>query len=725
MGQKISTATALALLLALPALPALTQETESTSSDEGVKTLETITVTSFKREQSLLELPNAVTAVGAQTVENLRLSDARDLIQLVPSAFLQENNAGTARDISIRGVATPTLFAEPGVSLYIDEIYASGFISYPTQFRDIERVEVLRGPQGALYGRNAVGGAVNVISARPDDEFSGRVRATAASFDRYEVEGILNVPVSDKLAIRALSWYDDQAEGEYFNQTLDQYIDSSRSTGGRLSALFTPTDAFSVTATVETEDADGPGTYLFFPESGETEKTIQRDTQPTNAWEATRYSLKADYVTGAGTFTFVAGGRTYELSGVEDTDLSASTTVDLLTGQLGQQITTRSNTVDSTFAEARWLSPDTGPLSILAGVNYLDEEAEGDILTNLQGLSFAFAGGLAPFTLGIENNQRLTSYAVFGEANWALNDQTNLIVSGRYTNDDKSVDFVFTPTPTLFGFVGGPQTAQVSDTFDNFSPGVTVAYAASDTLNTYAKVQTGFRAGGYNFNVANAANLRYEEETSINYEVGAKKSLADGKGYVAVSAYLLQQEDVLVPVFDVTAPPGLQGYLINAGEAETLGIELEGSFEIFEGLTLQGSAGFLNAEFTSGSFANALAQVVNLDGLQVPSSRDWTGSFLATYRRPFSATLDIVANASFTTRSDGFQDTENAFEISGNEQVNLSAGIETERFQVLGFVQNATDDKYEIAFGGFRPPSAVGVTRARGTVVGVTLSAGF
>lgn len=722
MGQKISTATALALIIALPGAA---QEASSTPSDDGIKTLETVTVTSSKREQSLLEVPNAVTAVAAQAVEDLRLSDARDLIQLVPSAFLQENNAGTARDISIRGVATPNLFAEPGVSLYIDEIYASGFISYPTQFRDIERIEVLRGPQGALYGRNAVGGAVNVISAQPDDAFAGRVRATAASFDRYEVEGMLNVPVGDKIAVRALAWYDDQSEGEYLNQTLDQFIDTSRSTGGRLTGLFTPTDAFTVTAIVETEDADGPGTYLFFPEGGETEKTIRRDTQPTNAWEATRYSLKADYETGAGTFTFVGGGRTYELNGVEDTDLSASTTVNLLTGQLGQQITTRSNTVDSAFAEARWLSPDTGPVSLLAGVNYLDEEAQGDILTDLRGLSIAFAGGLAPFTLGIENNQELTSYAVFGEATWALNDRTNLIVSGRYTNDDKSVDFVFTPSPTLVGFVGGPQTALVSDTFDNFSPGLTLAYAASDTLNTYAKVQTGFRAGGYNFNVANAANLRYEEETSINYEAGAKKSLAGGKGYVAVSGYLLQQEDVLVPVFDVTAPPGLQGYLINAGEAETLGLELEGSLEVIEGLTLQGSVGFLNAEFTSGSFTNALAQVVNLDGLQVPSSRDWTGSFLATYRRPVSATLDLVANASFTTRSDGFQDTANDFEISGNEQINLSAGIETGRFQVLGFVQNATDDKYDIAFGGFRPPSAVGVTRARGTVIGVTLSAGF
>jgi iron complex outermembrane receptor protein len=138
-------------LLSVPvafSTPALARQDEPVA----VPDRDVITVTARKREESLFEVPGAISVVGGGQIEALRLQDARDALSLTPNAFLQENNAGTARDISIRGVSTPTLFAEPGVALYVDDVYASGFITYPTRFYDIERIEVLRGPQGSLYG---------------------------------------------------------------------------------------------------------------------------------------------------------------------------------------------------------------------------------------------------------------------------------------------------------------------------------------------------------------------------------------------------------------------------------------------------------------------------------------------------------------------------------------------------------------------------------------------
>lgn len=686
---------------------------------------EIINVTARKREESIIKIPNAVTAISRETIQDLRLFDARDVLQLIPTAYLQENNAGTARDISIRGVSTPTLFAEPGVALYLDEVYSSGFISYPTQFRDIERVEVLRGPQGALYGRNAVGGAANVISKRPEDELGVRVRAVYGNLDRVELQGILNVPVSDIGGVRVTGWYDDQSDGEYRNAVTNEFLDDNQSAGGRFVGTLSPIEGLNLTTIVEYEDAEGPGTYLFFPDAGETDDTILRDTQPENTWEALRYSVIANYDSDIGTFSFVLGGRDYQLDGIEDTDLSNDTMVNLLTGQLGQQITTRTNEVNSFMAEARWLSNNLGPVQILAGVTYLNEDATGDVLTNLQGLSNVLAGGFAPFTLGIENDQSLKSFAFFAEVTVDITDRISLIASGRYTNDDKDVDFLFTPTPTLLGFVGPSQAANLSETFDNFSPGGALTFEATDTLNLYAKVQTGFRAGGFNFNVANAANLRYEQETSINYELGAKQAILDGGGYVAASIFLLNQDDVLVPVFDFTAPPGLQGFLVNAGEARTFGVEVEAVAELFEGFTLQASVGYLDGQFTSGAITNALGQQVNLDGLELPAARNWTGSVVAAYKTAITEDIDFVGNASFTGRSTGFQDTENNFEIEGNALLNLSAGIEFGGIQVLGFMQNVTDDRYEIAFGGFRAPNATGVTLARGRTYGIQVTADF
>ena len=717
--RNVLLATTGVAVLMLATMPVQAQQV-----DEAPETTpDVITVTARKREERLFDVPAAITAISPEQMENLRLSDARDVLQLVPTGFLQENNAGTARDISLRGVSTPTLFAEPGVAMYIDEVYSSGFVSHPTQFRDLQGIEVLRGPQGALYGRNAVGGAVNVTSRRPDDAFGAEVRATAASHERYEIEGVLNLPLGPSAGLRVLGWSEDQNEGEYFNPATGQYLDTSSSAGGRIVGEVLPTDWLTLTGVIEREDAEGPGTYLFFPGDGETEDTVERDTQPSNDWDTTRYAFTAVADSAAGEFTFVAGGREYALDGVEDTDLSTDTTVDLVTGLLGQQITTRRNEVDSVFAEGRWLSDWDGPVQVLAGVTVIDESAVGDILTNLQGLSDALTGGTLPVTLGIANDQSVQSLAGYVEAIWDVTERLEITASGRYTTDDKDVDFQFTPSAVATGLVGPAQSANLSETFENFSPGVTVAYAFSDMLNGYAKIQTGFRAGGFNFNVANAANLQYDEETSVSYEVGLKREVA-GRGHVAASAYLLQQDDILVPAYDYTAPPGLQGYLINAGEAETYGVELEASLQLTDGLSVQAGLGYLDGEFTDGAVPGT-AGATALDGNQLPAVREWTTSLAASYRRPIADGMDLLLNASHTSRSDGYVDVQNATAISGNSLVNLSAGVETDRFSLQIFGQNVTDDRYDIAFGGFRAPSAVGVIRAQGSVYGVTLRAGF
>lgn len=722
MSKLLNATTAIAAVFATAA-PAFGLQQVAADSTVEVATPDVVVVTARKREERLVDAPTAVTALSPEQIEYLEMTDARDMLQLVPNAYLQENNAGTARDIALRGVSTPTLFAEPGVSMYVDEIYSSGFISHPTQFRDVERIEILRGPQGALYGRNAVGGAVNIVSKRPETDLSASIRATAASHDRYAAEGVVNVPLGSKAGVRVLAWTDDQNEGEYFNPVTGRYLDARSTDGARLTAALHPTHWLSLNAVIQQEDAEGPGTYLYFPGDGETEDTVARDTQPSNEFEATRHAFSAVANTAAGEFTFVAGGRTYDLDGVEDTDLSDDATVDLLTGRLGQQVTTRRNEVDSTHLEGRWLSGWDGPLQLLAGVTVIDESAAGDVLTDLPSVSSALTGGTLPVSLLIENDQSVESMAGFFDASWALNERLEIIGSARYTVDEKSVDFGFTPSAAATALVGPAQSAALSETFENFSPGVTVSYAFSDALNGYAKVQTGFRAGGFNFNVANASNLRYDEETSVNYELGLKRSVS-GRGYVAATVFLMTQDDVLVPAFDFTAPPGLQGYLINAGEAETLGLELEASLELTSGLTVQAGLGVLDGEFTGGSIPGA-AGPVSLDGLELPAARDLTTSLAVTYRRPLTSEVDLVLNGAHTSRSEGFVDAENTTSIGGNSVLNLSAGVETDRFGLHVFGRNVTDDQYDIAFGGFRPPSSVGLIRAEGAVYGVTLRAGF
>jgi len=716
---------AAAVFLAIsPAVVAAQDEATATTETDTRATTGEIIVTARKREERLVDVPGPVTALSPTTITDARLQEPRDLLLQVPGAFLVENNAGTARDISIRGVGTPTLFAEPGVAMYVDEVYSSGFISFPTQFYDLERVEVLRGPQGALYGRNAVGGAVNVISKRPTDELSGMIRSTVARYDRREIEAMANLPVGDSFGVRVAGLYIDQDKGEYLNTVTDEFIDRQDSISGRVVAKFDPGSGFSATLIYEHTDADTPGTALFFRDAGETRRTIRRDTQPRNSYNVDRLAAELAYDSdSAGTFTLIAGGRDYKLRGIEDTDLSDNIIPDLATGNLGQQITTRFNRVESRFGELRWLSPQWDGLSVLAGVTYLDESAVGDIATDLVSIRTFLGGGTVPFVLGIANDQSLESWAAFLEADIDLADDVSVIASARYTDDTKRVNFAFNPTPALAGFGLVPQTANLSRGFHRFTPGVTLSWTPGDA-NIYAKIQTGFRAGGFNFNVANAANLEYGQETSIIYEIGAKTTLLDGKALIGVSAYLLTQDDVLVPFFDFTAAPGLQGFLDNAGKAETFGIELEGSITPVEGVTLGGSLGWMDPEFTSGTFVRGLNTVTPLEGLQLPATRRWSFSLNAEVRRPLTDRIDVIANAAYASRSGGFQDVANAFRTGDIDLLNLSAGLDFGKFDVLAFVQNAGNDRFDIAFGGNRNGTS-GVTQAPGTTYGVSTRMNF
>ena len=695
------------------ASPALAQA----SSDQAVAVGEVV-VTARKREERLFDVPNAITAVSPGQVDALRLQDARDLLTLVPTAFLQENNAGTARDISIRGVGTPNLFAEPGVALYVDEVYSSGFISYPTQFYDLERIEVLRGPQGALYGRNAVGGAVNIISKSPTDSLEGSLKVTAAELQRYEIQGVLNLPLGDDAGLRIAAWNMTQDEGEYFNSTLDQYIDANESSGVRLSAQASPSEALTLKLVVEYNEADTAGTNLYFPGAGEAKSDVRRDTQPVNSYDTTRYSAQLAYDTETtGLFTVVVGGRDYSLTGEEDTDLSADFTPTALNGSLGKQVTSRQNEIESRFFEARWLSPQFGPVNVLAGFTYLDESATGDILTSFDYFAVATA---APATLAINNDQSVESWAAFAEATWSVTDATTVILDLRYTNDEKRADFNFRTAGVVALFLGGAQTALLDETFKQWSPGVTVAWTPEESLRVYGKVQTGFRAGGFNFNVANAANLPYDEETSVNYEVGAKKQLWGGRAYVAATAYLLEQDNVLVPLFDLTAPGPLGGYLANVGEARTFGLELEGQARLAPGLQGTVALGWLDAELTSGKGAFG----VDLKGNEVPSSRPFTSAVTLSYRREIASGIDLMLDGSYTYRARGYQDVANTARISEANLVNLAAGLDFGSFDVTAYVQNAADDDYEIASGGSRA-GTFGIVRAQGRTFGVTLGARF
>jgi len=710
-------------------------QTVAASQSADNSTVETVIVTATKHAEKEFDVPDAISAVSGQQLEALRMQDARDAIQLVPTAFMAEINAGTARDINIRGVGTEQLFGEPGVALYNDDVFVNDFISYPTQFYDISRIEVLRGPQGALYGRDAVGGTVNVLSNMPTDEFEGSIRADYMSFNREELVGVINTPLTDTMAARFAVWQTNQTKGNYYNAYLHDYMDKNDSFGGR--ATFKAQLASNLTLTLLAEGSwgNGPGTDLFFP-GDETQKTILRDTEPRNHFDATRFVGHLDWQTSAGEFVLIAGHRGYNLTGIEDTDLSADFGPTSNNGFAGQEITYRKNAVHGNYAEARWLSPEYGPVSILAGITYLDSGANGDVLTDANYLTGTYSGlGLGPAQLYIDNIQGVKSWAPYAEVTWHITDTLSLIGDARYTSDKKTENFDYAPTPlltTLEPFYAPTAKLSTSKTFTDFSPGGTLAWSPDPDWRVYAKVQTGFRAGGYNFNVGSVADLPYNEERSINYEVGVKNQFADGHGYWALDGYMLDQTNILAYQYNFAAPPPIAGYLVNGGKARTYGVEPEiGYTDLLPGLDVTANLGWLDPRYTSGSQA-FYGSLVNK---KIQYASPLTGAFTAAYRHAITGDYDFLFNGSYTHRNAHWEDAANTVKFNDVDMVNLRAGVEFERkYDLSIFVQNALDNRYDIAYGGYRSPPAYlfyapgggsGVSLAPGRMFGVELAAKF
>lgn len=710
-----------AYLFAATALALLPQAARAADPAAGAAParIEEVVVTARKRAEKLFDVPGPVSVVSSRQVEQLRLRSARDYITLIPGAYLDEgDNSGGQQNFSLRGVTTPTIFAEPGVGVYVDDIFSAAFISYPLQLHDIERIEAVRGPQGALYGRDAVGGAINVISRAPDATSTSTLTATYASYNRVELDATTNIAISDKFRVRLAAWGVNQPDGEYTNIRGDRALDATAYAGGRASATWDIAPDWTASFLVEHTQGDTPGTILYFP-GLETKDTIRRDTQPQNSIDVTRYNAKLGYASAIGRFDLIFGGREFALTGVEDTDLSDIFAPNFGAGFLGRQVTKRRNSVSDKSAELRYTSAQFGPLSLLAGFVFIDGDASGGIVSDLDGITTTLG---IPSRLTIQNSQTLRSYAGYAEATLRLGADVKFIVDARYTNDDKADDFSYVRS----GVVPPPdQFANPRKTFTRFTPGGTLAWEPAPDWRLYAKALTGFRAGGYNFNVGSARNLPYNQETSENYEIGAKHSFAAAAAYLALTGYVLRQHNILLAAFDASQPGPVGSYLVNAGEARTLGFDVEGSATPLPGLTVTGSVGYQDAVFTGG--LNPLGGD-KLDGRGVPSARRWTTATTILYRRPITDTVDGFVNASYSYRSSAPSTLGTATftppVYDAANLLNFSVGVAFGRYEIRSFVQNLLDSDYKVAFGGFRD-GITGIIRAQGRTAGVTLNARF
>lgn len=598
--------------------------------------IEEIIVTAQKREQSLQDTPISVSAFDSNILDQLGIADTQDIGRFTPNlqAEVNRQGSGVGANFFIRGVGQLDSFitADPGVGVYIDGIYHPHSIGMVFDLFDIERVEVLRGPQGTLYGKNTIGGAVNVITRKPDDEFGGSVQAGYGNYNHVNLRGTLNVPLSDSAAVRLTGFassHDGWMENLNGPDTNDKDV-----WGARLAARLEPTDRLLVEATAEYVKADGRAHQgrNVLPSSPDVEPfTLGPGENPyrgaeyfipgSSGIEIVNASLTLDYDLGDVTVRSLTGYRAFKNPWLTDLD---ATPLDLL----------RVDVVDDHDAwsqelQLTGLSLD-GRLDWLLGAFYFRHDASHDEEDPV-------FGGLVVLRL----NQQIEtkSVAYFGHASYALTPRLNVNGGLRYTKEDRFLDQFFEPFSGTF-----------SASWSSVTPKIGVDFEVTDEAMVFMSYSEGFKGGQLNGRASSDIQLQtpVDPEEVKSYEIGAKTRWLDGRLQLNAAAFLMRYEDIQVQAFRPNplnpAVPIL--VLQNAAEAEMKGAELELVARPTQALTINASMSVLDAEYKE--YFDGLQ---DRSGLDLPMAPSFTGALAVQYRQDLGARggLTWVGNYSYSS----------------------------------------------------------------------------
>ncbi len=701
-------------------------------ADEG---RDEIIVIGRGREESIQDIPISETVFTAETIRDARIDQVDDFFALTPGVtFANAQDTGT-NFITIRGISQ-VRNGEAPVAVVIDDVLQINSRSFDQPLFDVDSIEVLRGPQGALYGRNATGGAIIINTAMPTDEVEGYGQVSYGRGQDVQVEGSISGPiVPGRLLGRISARYSDR-DGVLENVILDEKVDYSEDFSLRGHLRFIVSDAITADlrgSLVQTEG--GSLNYSYQPavvdkstglptafdftiaDADLVEREFTANNLGIDERDAEQISLRINADLGFATLRSVTAYDHIEQTTASDQFpyTAASTITPAPPFPLGDGIQSQHIEVEAFSQEIRLTSPDDQRLRWMIGGYYVstDRFINSSIYNDLEnGLPTVSRrtpvfDPLAPQTSFIADDNNNDAWAVFFNAAYDVTDRLEVAFAGRYDRDEREqqvspqqgnyVDGVFV-SPT--GAPGSLNTAE----FDLFQPKVTVRYAALDDLNLYASWGKGFRSGQFNQNgvgavaagagVEGVSDLLPQEETST-YELGFKSTLMDGVTLNA-SGYRTNVENA--PYFVFIGAVSAQ-VLVPIDEIEIWGGEIELAANLYEGLDFYAGFGLADSEID--------AYTVNPDaiGNRAPYVAKTTFNTGLQYRTPITNVLGVFGRVDYERRGEQFWDPENTTARSALNLVNARAGFEANdgQWALTASVENLTDEEYnsEWVLGGF------------------------
>ena len=591
---------AIAATLSAPAFAQAGNAGPAVESADGIDG--DIIVSARRRDESLMEVPISLTAVSGATLEAQGAPDITALQQQAPNMTTAVARGSNSTLIAfIRGVGQqdPLWGFEPGVGLYVDDVYMARPQGAVLDIFDVERIEVLRGPQGTLYGRNTIGGAIKYVTRRLGNEFGGRVRATYGSYNQVDLSGTVVVPLGSNLAVGAgVLWSQRDGYGKNLNTGVDQY--DKDVLAGRVSAEFDSGDVFIRAAADRTEDRSNPrhGTRL----NGFAGLPA---FAPTKSVYDTRAGIGDDnkVVTQGVSLTGEVGiGEGYTLKSITAyRDGKTDTLIDF-DNTPGPVLDIPAFYKDWQFTQEVQLLVEQERLQGVLGAFYLDGRASGAFDTVVGG------AGLTIYTGG---NVKTKSIAFFGDFSYSLTDELKLSAGLRWTKDDKTGTVfrrnyagirspAFGNAAAIPGLIRSDYTNDRS--FEKFTPRVSLSYQPTDDLNLYASWGRGFKSGGFDMRgdvIATPTTVNgYEPETMDSFEVGLKGAFLDRTMFLNLAGFYSKYKDQQVTIQAPTVTPGvIASFVDNAGRANIWGVEAELRVQPHRNLQFQSSIGYVNAKY--------------------------------------------------------------------------------------------------------------------------------
>ena len=666
--------------------------------------LEEIVVTARKRDETLHEVPVSVNAFSAAEIESAGIERPQDFIALTPNVTLvQTQNQGTSF-ITVRGISQARN-SEPSVAVLIDGVLLANPSQFNQELFDIEHIEVLKGPQGALYGRNAIGGAIIIRTREPGDELAGKVQVGYDSGPGYKVRAGVGGPLNDSKTLKFM------ASGSYFktdgyieNTFLHEEADPFKDQSARLKLMWEPNDALKADLRAYYSQVDTQALYFNITASvNDTSLPVRVNNPGEDERHLRGASAKLDFETGIGTLTSISAYDHIDelLTGDQFNFLPIDASV--LKAFFGaDQVQHQWLDVDAFSQELRLASRTDGALRWIVGAYYIVTDrfiSTGNLFDLGTGVvariertphAFYLLGG-DQFTY-LADKQHNKAWATFADVSFDITPQLEGDVSLRY-DDDKRKNRTDTPAEFIPAQLAGVAfTGQVRQKeWDDLQPKVTLRYRPSDLWTIYGGYSRGFRSGGFNQTGVGAAGIAgindlFDQETADTFEVGVKGLLADRRVNMGLSVYHTTAKGSYFFVFD---PNTSTQNLGNLGKVHYQGAEFEVSARAAEGLDLYLRLGTTHSEIKESTRAPTDV------GNQAPLVSKYTGNVGLNYRYPFGAGgMAGVVRVDYERIGPTFWYPDNFTVRDPVDLVNLRLGIEKDTWSLTAWAKNLTDTKY-------------------------------